>query len=120
MRGRGERGQRDTRSCSSYPRSPVDARMSDDMELGPGVEFDLIRRMRERWGVLAVGLGDDAAVLQPPRGEQLVISVDAAIEGVHFLRNHLSLREIGYRADMAARSDRAAMAAAPRGVLVAL
>lgn len=94
--------------------------MTDGAELGPGAEFDLIRRLRERWGPLAVGLGDDAAVLQPPRGEQLVISVDAAIEGVHFRRDWLSLREIGYRAVTAALSDLAAMAAAPRGVLVAL
>jgi len=94
--------------------------MSDGVELGPGAEFDLIRQLRERWGPLAVGLGDDAAVLQLPRGEQLVISVDAAIEGVHFRQDWLSPREIAYRAVTAALSDLAAMAAVPRGVLVAL
>jgi thiamine-monophosphate kinase len=88
--------------------------------LGPGAEFDLIRRMRARWGSLAIALGDDAAVLQPARGEQLVISTDAAIDGVHFRRDWLSLREIGYRAVTAAFSDLAAMAAAPRGALTAL
>ena len=89
-------------------------------ELGPGREFDLIREMRARWGSLSVGIGDDAAILQPPAGEQLVVSVDTAIEGIHFKREWLSMREIGFRAVTAALSDLAAMAAAPRGVLVAL
>lgn len=89
-------------------------------ELGPGHEFDLIRKMLDRWGNLAVGIGDDAAVIQPPGGEQLVVSIDTAVENVHFRRAWLSLREIAYRAVTAALSDLAAMAATPRGVLVAL
>jgi len=83
-------------------------------------EFDLIRRMRERWGPLAADIGDDASVLRVPRGEQMVVSTDTALELVHFRRDWLSLREIGYRAVTAALSDLAAMAAAPQGVLIAL
>ena len=89
-------------------------------ELGQGHEFDLIRRMRARWGTLAADIGGDAAVLQPPAGEQLVLSVDAALEGVHFRRDWLTLREAAYRAVTAALSDLAATGATPRGVLVAL
>ncbi len=33
----------------------------------------------------ALGLLDDAAVLQPPPGEELVVTVDALVAGVHFL-----------------------------------
>jgi len=84
------------------------------------MEFDLIRQMRERWGPLAADIGDDAAVLRVPRGEQMVVSTDAAIENVHFRREWLSLSEIGYRAVTAALSDLAAMAASPKGVLVSL
>src|SRR5436190_18927777 len=91
-----------------------------DTKLGRGAEFDLIRAMRDRWGDLATGIGDDAAVLQPGRGEKLVLSTDATVEGVHFRRDWLSWREIGYRAITAALSDLAAMAAAPAGVLVSL
>jgi thiamine-monophosphate kinase len=87
--------------------------------LGSGTEFDLIRALADRWGALAVGLGDDAAVLSAPRGEKMVISTDAAVDGVHFRREWLTLREIGRRATAAALSDLAAMAAAPLGVLVA-
>jgi thiamine-monophosphate kinase len=91
-----------------------------DEALGPGVEFDLIRQLRDRWGPLAAGLGDDAAILALPRGEQMVVSTDASLETVHFRRDWLSLHEIGYRAVTAALSDLAAMAAAPIGVLVSL
>jgi len=90
------------------------------VSLGPGHEFDLIGKMRERWGPLAVGIGDDAAVIRPPRGEQLVVSTDSAVEFVHFKRDWFTLQEIGYRAVTAALSDLAAMAAAPLGVLVAI
>lgn len=89
-------------------------------QLGEGAEFDLIRRMRERWGDLAVDLGDDAAILDLPRGERLVVSTDAALESVHFRWDWLSPREVAYRAVTAALSDLAAMAATPQGILVSL
>jgi thiamine-monophosphate kinase len=85
----------------------------------PG-ELTLIAEMRRRWGPLAQGIGDDAAVLAPPRGEKIVLSVDTSIEHVHFERSWITLREIGYRAVTAALSDLAAMAAIPRGVLIAI
>lgn len=92
------------------------------MKLGPppGGEFELIRQLLEQWGPLAVGIGDDASVLRPPRGEQMVISTDASVEGVHFRREWFTLEEIGYRAVTGALSDLAAMAAAPLGVLVSI
>ena len=54
----------------------------------PPGEFELIRAFTRALplrgeGVL-VGVGDDAAVLRPPRGEDLVATVDAVVEGVHF------------------------------------
>ena len=94
--------------------------MTDETPLGPGAEFDAIRLMLARWGDRAVGIGNDAAVVRLPRGDALVASVDAAIEGQHFRRGWLTPREIGYRAVTAAMSDLAAVAAAPLGVLIAL
>jgi len=88
--------------------------------LGSGREFDLIRALRSRWGRLAAGIGDDAALLDIPPGERLVVSTDASIENVHFRRGWLTAEEIGYRATTAALSDLAAMAATPFAVLVAL
>lgn len=94
--------------------------MTTGMHLGPGAEFDAIRRMLDRWGDRASGIGDDAAVLRVPRGDALVVSVDAAVEGQHVRAEWLSAEEIGYRAVAAAMSDLAAMAAQPRGVLIAI
>jgi len=96
--------------------------MSDTINLGGqgSAEFEAIRALMTRWGERAVGIGDDAALLEFPRGDTLVASVDTAIEGRHFRRGVQSPREIGYRAVTAALSDLAAMAARPLGVLVAL
>lgn len=65
------------------------------------------------------GIGDDAAVLPRFHGAP-VISVDAAIEGVHFTRALLSLEDVGYRATMAAASDLAAMGATARAIVAAV
>ena len=88
--------------------------------LGPGAEFDLVRRLAARWGSRATALGDDAAVLPLAPGMHLLVSTDASVEGVHFRREWLAPSEIGWRATVAALSDLAAMAAQPLGVLVAL
>jgi thiamine-monophosphate kinase len=69
--------------------------------------------------LLTVGLGDDAAVLRQPQGE-LVCSVDASLEGVHFNLAWLSLEQAARRAFHAAVSDLAAMGAKPLAALVAL
>jgi thiamine-monophosphate kinase len=53
-------------------------------ELPP--EFGLIaRHFRPLAGPGALGLVDDAAVIAPPPGRELVLSVDAMVGGVHFL-----------------------------------
>lgn len=90
------------------------------MPLGPGAEFDAIRRLLTVWRERAEGIGDDAATLALTPGAQLVASVDATLEGVHFRAGWLEPEEIGWRATAAALSDLAAMAARPVGVLVAL
>ena len=91
-----------------------------DVPLGPGAEFDIVRRMLARWGPLARGIGDDAVVLSDVVRGQLVVSTDSSVEDVHFRRDWLSHAEIGYRATAAALSDLAAMGADPIGVLLAL
>jgi thiamine-monophosphate kinase len=87
--------------------------------LGPGREFDRVRRIAAALGSRATGLGDDCAVLVPADAV-LVASTDVSVEGVHFQRDWLSLEEIGWRATAAALSDLAADGAEAGGVLVAL
>lgn len=88
--------------------------------MGGGAEFDAIRRLLAIWGQSAIGIGDDAAMIPCPDGEQLVVSTDACVEGVHFRREWLSAEEIGGRAAAAALSDLAAMAATPRALLLSI
>ena len=89
-------------------------------ELGPGREFDLVRVLLAEWGGSASGVGDDAAVVNVPPGEKLLVTTDTSVEGVHFRREWLNHFEIGYRATASALSDLAAMAARPLGVVIAL
>jgi thiamine-monophosphate kinase len=88
-----------------------------------GTERERVELLRaifaDAGGDVLLGIGDDAAVLASP-GEPLVWTVDAAVEGVHFRRDLLALRDVGYRATMAAASDLAAMGARPLGLLSAL
>src|SRR5215210_7530869 len=94
--------------------------MHDVPPLGPGPEFDAIRALLRGYGSHARGIGDDAALLDVPAGEQLVVSTDASFEDVHFRRGWMTPEDVGYRATVAALSDLAAMAARPLGVVVAL
>ena len=49
-------------------------------------EFDLIgRHFRPLAGSGALDLEDDAAVLMPPPGRELVMAADAMVAGVHYL-----------------------------------
>jgi thiamine-monophosphate kinase len=69
---------------------------------------------------LLVGIGDDAAVVQPERNRVEVLSVDALIEDVHFDRRFTPPEAIGHRALAVNLSDLAAMGAEPRLALLSL
>lgn len=92
----------------------------DEIAFGPGKEFRFIRRLIRRFGPLASGIGDDAALVHVPRDNMVAISTDTSVENVHFRREWLTLDEIGYRATTAALSDLAATGAAGVGILIAL
>jgi thiamine-monophosphate kinase len=68
---------------------------------------------------VVVGIGDDAAVVEPGSGS-LVLTTDLLAEGVHFERGAISARDLGAKAITVNVSDVAAMAASPRYALVAL
>ena len=68
---------------------------------------------------IRVPVGDDAAVLAPPKGKESVISVDTSIEGVHFLKS-MSASDIAYRSVSVALSDLAACGATPSWFTLAL
>lgn len=86
-------------------------------------EFALIRRYfadltAAREGV-AVGIGDDAALLVPSPGQQLVLTCDTLIAGRHF-PDDTAAYDIGWKSLAVNLSDLAAMGAQPRWFTLAL
>ncbi|WP_394540052.1 thiamine-phosphate kinase [Lysobacter enzymogenes] len=82
-------------------------------------EFDLIAAIRARAaaladarGDIALGIGDDAALLSPPPGRQLVVATDTLNRGVHFAED-AAAADIGWKALAVNLSDLAAMGAEP-------
>jgi thiamine-monophosphate kinase len=86
-------------------------------------EFDLIQRWFSALGArredVVLGVGDDAAVLELPPGQQLVAAVDTLVAGRHFPPGSPP-RSVGHRALAVNLSDLAAMGAEPRYTLLAL
>ena len=88
-------------------------------------EFAKIEWLKTRFALaeeskkVVVGIGDDAAVIDFGN-RPTIITVDTQVEDVHFRRDLLSCRELGYRAMVAAVSDVWAMAAMPSASVVAL
>ena len=87
-------------------------------------ERELVARIQQRlpaappW--LLVGIGDDAAVVEPERNRVEVLTVDAIVEGIHFDRAFTPPDAIGRRALAVNLSDLAAMGAAPRLALLSM
>ena len=90
-------------------------------------EFGLIERLRATLpaGVrsgpgLDLGIGDDAAVWQPPDPGAIVVSTDAMVEGVHFRLDAgwSTWADVGHKALAVNLSDLAAMGARPRLAVV--
>lgn len=82
-------------------------------------EFDLIARIRARAAAIAdgrgdivLGIGDDAALLQVPAGQALVVATDTLNAGVHF-PDDTAPADIGWKALAVNLSDLAAMGAEP-------
>src|SRR5207302_525891 len=67
-----------------------------------------------------VSTGDDAALLDLGAAAPLVATVDAQVDGRHFLRDVATPEEIGHKALAVNLSDLAAMGAEPLWALVSL
>jgi thiamine-monophosphate kinase len=90
-------------------------------------EIDLIARYfkpldrpggRARADVV-LGVGDDAAILRVPAGQELIAAIDTLVSGTHFLPG-CDPASIGHRALAVNLSDLAAMGATPAWALLAL
>jgi thiamine-monophosphate kinase len=86
-------------------------------------EFDLIENyftgMTAKRGDVVLGIGDDAALLRPPQGRDLAVSVDTLVAGVHFFHD-VSPLVLGHKVLAVNLSDLAAMGAEPAWATLAL
>ncbi len=84
-------------------------------------EFDIIARYFAPLATdaAALGLRDDSAVLRPPEGQEIVLTCDTIVEGVHFLKDDPP-DSIGHKVLAVNLSDLAAKGARPYVYLLAL
>lgn len=68
---------------------------------------------------VALGIGDDCALLQVPTGRQLAVSIDTLVAGVHFFAD-CDPEAIGHKSLAVGLSDLAAMGAEPAWATLAL
>src|SRR5262245_6757882 len=88
-------------------------------------EFDFIKRIRDQAAKasapdLALGIGDDAAVLREREGRETLVTVDLLVEEIDFKLEYAPPRGLGHRALAVSLSDIAAMGGAPAYSLLTL
>lgn len=87
-------------------------------------EFELIARYFTGRGArredVAIGVGDDAAVLDPAPGHSLVLTTDTLVAGRHFPEHGFPPGALGHRSLAVNLSDLAAMGAEPAWALLSL
>ena len=87
-------------------------------------EFGLIERLTKELTTnnkeTIKGAGDDAAVLQFCNDEEVLVSTDLLMEGVHFDLTYFPLKHLGYKAVVANISDIYAMNGTPKQITVSI
>src|SRR3954470_12977806 len=66
------------------------------------------------------GIGDDAAILRPPAGHDLLVTTDISLEGTHFRREWHPADSVGHRCLARGLSDIAAMGGRPEMAFLSL
>ncbi len=91
----------------------------------PSEEYRLLDNLKRHLNYtpdayFSTGIGDDAAIRQCDKNEQLIFTADTLVENVHFSFDYMTPQEIGYKAMVANISDCASMGAIPDSALVQL
>ena len=79
-----------------------------------------IRRISGTSRRIALGIGDDAAILRIPPGHEMLVTTDFSLEGVHFRRDWHLPESVGHRCLARGLSDIAAMGGEPVAVFLSL
>ncbi len=107
--------------CLTYYLRKMEQQRTELSALG---EFTLIKHLTQYFLPKNEGTirdaGDDAAVMQPMEGKQLVMTTDMLVEGVHFDLMYTPLKHLGYKSVVVNLSDICAMNATPTQFTVGL
>jgi thiamine-monophosphate kinase len=103
----------------------MDALRADLSRTGGAGEQALLERIRARAGRmgsrdLALGMGDDCALVRVRRGEELAVTTDLSIAGRHFRLDWHPPESAGHRTLARGLSDLAAMGARPVAAFLSL
>ncbi len=86
-------------------------------------EFGLIDHLTKDFSIrhtsTLLGIGDDAAIIEGG-SEQLVVSTDMLVEGIHFDFSYTPLKHLGYKSVVVNLSDICAMNARPQQITVSI
>lgn len=95
--------------------------MAEINELG---EFGLINRITKDLQIhnesTIKGVGDDAAVLRCKSDNEILVTTDLLLEGIHFDVRYVPLKHLGYKAAIVNFSDIYAMMGTPRQITVSI
>jgi thiamine-monophosphate kinase len=88
-------------------------------------ELALIEQIRRDFSssrslAVALGIGDDCAILRPPSGTEVLVTTDFTLEGRHFRRDLHAPESVGHRCLARGLSDLAAMGATPTAAFLSL
>jgi thiamine-monophosphate kinase len=90
---------------------------------GQRAELELLQQIRRRarpGGPVALGIGDDCALLRSRPGEDIAVTTDLSIDGRHFRLAWHPPESVGHRTLARGLSDLAAMGARPLAAFVSL
>lgn len=68
----------------------------------------------------SIGIGDDCAVIAGEGGTALLVTTDALVEGVHFLTDLISPKDLGYKMVAVNVSDIASMGGSPSSAFLSI
>jgi thiamine monophosphate kinase len=93
--------------------------------LKPIGELELIEQIRRDFSpshskTVALGIGDDCAILRPPAGHEVLVTTDFTLENQHFRRDLHPPESVGHRCLARGLSDLAAMGATPIAAFLSL
>lgn len=98
--------------------------MSNRTDVNTLGEFGLINHLTEGFSLQQptsiLGIGDDAAIIDTGGPEQLLVSTDMLVEGIHFDFSYVPLKHLGYKAVVVNISDICAMNGRPQQVTMSI